>query len=266
MELSERRIRTRLLTAQRAEVLFGERQGPLLRDVPGEGDDRVIRRVEFVFVALEVGLRDFVDDFFRADRVPTEGAVAEHHLFEVPARAVHGRVFVHAFFFDDHAALLVDLVRREAGVQEHVAQDVARQFGLRVRDLHVVAGVFLARERVEVAADAFDGRADLLGVHVFLAALEEHVFQEVADAALGVRFVARTRAAEDEDRDGFRAVDRGGEDAEAGLEGVERVHGAARKVITRGARAGAWRRRRRARWRRCRRSRRPWGGRCPAWR
>ena len=64
---------------------------------------------------------------------------------------------------------------------EHV--DGQRQ--VLVEHLDVVAGVFLRRERVELAADRVDRLRDVLG-DARLGALEEHVLDEVGDAAARV--------------------------------------------------------------------------------
>src|SRR5215211_1978026 len=67
--------------------------------------------------------------------------------------------------------------------------------------LDVVARVLLARERVELRADAVELEPDLLGCRPPLGALEEHVLGEVRDPARLRRLVARPGCEHDEARD-----------------------------------------------------------------
>ena len=64
-----------------------------------------------------------------------------------------------------------------------IRQDVDRHRQMLVEHLDVVAGVFLRRERVEVAAERVDLLRDVLG-RAGRRALEEHVLDEVRDAAV----------------------------------------------------------------------------------
>ena len=79
---------------------------------------------------------------------------------------------------------------RNAGPQHHVAQQIGRERQMLVEHLDVVAGVFLGRERVELPANRVDLLGDLLRGPI-RRALEEHVLDEMRDAALGVALVPR---------------------------------------------------------------------------
>ena len=72
----------------------------------------------------------------------------------------------------------------------HVAEQIDRERQVLVEHLDVVARVFLGRERVELAADRVDLLRDLLR-RPRRRALEEHVLDEMRDAAFGVGLVAR---------------------------------------------------------------------------
>ena len=93
-----------------------------------------------------------------------------------------------------------------------------------VEHLDVVAGVFLRREGVEVAADRVDLLGDVLGRAV-LGALEEHVLDEVGDAAAGVALVAGSAGQPDADRHAPHVRHRLGDEAEAGRMELAANHG-----------------------------------------
>ena len=66
-------------------------------------------------------------------------------------------VQVHRDLLLDHLPLLADVRRRELRVQQHVHQHVEQLVETVVAGPRMEAGGFLARERIQVAADAFDG-------------------------------------------------------------------------------------------------------------
>ena len=125
----------------------------------------------------------------RADRVlvpddrAAERGVAEAEVVVDVRQVLHRRVEVHVHLLDDHALLALDLVRIEAGVEEHVREHVERLRRLLAGALDVVARVLLAREGVEVGAHRVDLEADVARRRTPLGALEEEVLGEVRDAA-----------------------------------------------------------------------------------
>ena len=84
----------------------------------------------------------------------------------------------------------------------HVAREVDGDRQVLVEHLDVVAGVFLGRERVELPANRVDRLRDLLRRSA-RRALEQHVLDEMGDAAFGIALVARS--AREPDADGNRA-------------------------------------------------------------
>ena len=95
----------------------------------------------------------------------------------------------------------LDVVAIERGVQHDVRQDVDGQRQVLVQHLDVVAGVFLRRERIELAADRVDRLRDILG-RPRPGALEEHVLDKVGDAVQLRLFVPRSGLDPNADRDG----------------------------------------------------------------
>ena len=89
---------------------------------------------------------------------------------------------------DRHA--LGDVLGAERRVADNVGEDVDGEREMLVEDLDVIARVFLGGERVELAADRVDRLGDVLG-RPRAGAFEQHVLDEVRDAAALGRFVAR---------------------------------------------------------------------------
>ena len=70
-----------------------------------------------------------------------------------------------------------------------------------VQHLYVIARVLFGGERVHLAADRVDGLGDILGA-AGRGALEEHVLDEVRDAALLLRLMTRPPREPHADADG----------------------------------------------------------------
>jgi hypothetical protein len=115
--------------------------------------------------------------------------VAEDEVVEDAADEVARRVEVHVHLLDDHTLLAVDLLGIELRVPHHVDEDVERGVAVLRGALHVVAGVLLAREGVELAADRVDLGGDVPRRRPPLRPLEEHVLCEVRDAVRLARLV-----------------------------------------------------------------------------
>ena len=88
-----------------------------------------------------------------------------------------------------------------------------------VEHLDVVAGVFLRREGVELAADRIDRLRDVLG-RTRRRALEQHVLDEMGDAAALGGFVPRPASQPDADADRSDLGHLLGEKTEAVVEDV----------------------------------------------
>ncbi len=144
-------------------------------------DDHSRRLVPAIQIAEEGLARCVPHGLLAADDVPAERLVAVEHVVIDAADEVARRVEVHVHLLDDHALLALDLLRVELRVPQHVGEHVERDAAVLRRALDVVARVLLAREGVELAADAVDLDADVARGRTPLRPLEEHVLAEVRD-------------------------------------------------------------------------------------
>ena len=167
----------------RAEVIAVE----LARDA----DDHPFRLVPAAGVVEERLALCPADRLLAADDVPAERLVAVEELLVDAADEVARRVEVHVHLLDDHALLAVDLLRLELRVAEHVGEHVERLIAVVGGAADVVARVLLAREGVELAAEAVDLHADVARGRTALGALEEHVLGEMRDPVRLGSLVAR---------------------------------------------------------------------------
>ena len=197
----------------------------------GDADDRARRLVPAVDVVEERLARCGADGLLAADDVPADRLVAVHQRVVHAADVVARRVEVHVHLLDDHALLALDLFGLELRVAQHVGEDVERDALVLGRAPDVVARVLLAGERVELAADAVDRHADVARGRPPVGSLEEHVLGEVRDAVRLLGLVAGARGEEDEDGRGGDLRQRGGQQAQAVVEGraFEDGHQAARR-------------------------------------
>ena len=97
---------------------------------------------------------------------------------------------------------------------QHVDEDVERDRAVLAGAADVVPRVLLAREGVELAADAVDLVPDVARGRPVLGALEEHVLREVGDPARVRRLVAGSGGEHDEAGDRLGVIHRRGQDAE----------------------------------------------------
>ena len=117
-------------------------------DVPGGGDDDVLRRVAGVVIAGDLGNRDRADHLGAPEHPAAERVVAEDRLGEDVVDAVGGLVLVHRDLLEHDLALGVDLVRRQRRGEQHLAISVERVLGVLVEQPRVEVRRLLARRRV----------------------------------------------------------------------------------------------------------------------
>ena len=125
-----------------------------------------------------------------ADR-PAQRVPAEHGLGEPLVHDVTGVVVVHRELFEDHPALVLDVVDVQARRGDHVTQDVDRHRQVLVQHPGVVAGVLLARDGVGLPADGVERRGDLHR-RPPPGALEQQVLQEVGRSQVALGLVPGT--------------------------------------------------------------------------
>ena len=113
-------------------------------------------------IRRDVGLREIVAQRFliegadarrRAENRPPERMVVPETLGEQLVDQVVGRVLDHLDLFEDDLLLALDVFVQEQRVGDQVRQDLDRQRQMLVEHLQVIAGVFLRRKGVDLAAD-----------------------------------------------------------------------------------------------------------------
>jgi hypothetical protein len=171
------------------------------------------------------------DGLLAADDVPAERLVSVEQLLVDAADEVAGRVVVHVHLLDDHALLALDLVGLELRVAEHVDEDVEGDVAEVGGAPDVVAGVLLAGEGVELAADPVHLHPDVLRRRPAFRPLEEHVLGEVGDPVRVRGLVARAGREHDHARHRGRLRHRRRQDAQSvrerlALEGRQTAAGA----------------------------------------
>ncbi len=106
------------------------------------------------------------------------------------AEQLIGLIFALGDLLGDGRAFVFDLFVWKAGVEEDIGEQVKGERQVFAQAAGVVADVLFASKGVERAADRVDVLRDLGGAAP-CRAFEEEVFQEVGDAVLVVRFIAR---------------------------------------------------------------------------
>ncbi len=102
------------------------------------------------------------------------------------------RVLDHLDLFEDDLLFATDVVGAERRVHDDVGEHLDGQRQVLIEDFEVVARVLLRREGIHLSADGIDGLSDVLG-GPRRGSLEQHVLDEVSDAALLLCLVTRAR-------------------------------------------------------------------------
>ena len=168
-------------------------------DVARGRDDDVRGRVALGVERGHLGAVDAADDLLGADHGRAERVVgAEDGLGDQVVHQLLGIVVVHRDLLEHDLALRLELGPDGRG--DHVAHDVQRRLHVGVQHPRVEHRVVLGGRGVELAAEAVEDLRDRERV-VAARALEEHVLDEVREAAPRARLVARADADPEADRD-----------------------------------------------------------------
>jgi len=195
-----RQIGGRRPCGQITEVTFGQGCGLVLGDVADDGQAGVGRRVALPVEVHQLGAREALQIGVvtqgALQRIPEElgvdgqlqvlreaQAAQDAHQLRIAQRPLAG----------DGLALLGELVFREGRVEDHLRQPLQRQGQAALRDLHRVAGSVVAGPAVGLAALVAQARMQLC-LGPTLGAAEKHVLDEVRQAGLAARGMARAGA------------------------------------------------------------------------
>ena len=144
-------------------------------------------------------------------------------LFEQAVHVLLRTVLVHPQLFEHHQALLLQLPGVEQWLEQHVTQHVDGQLGLGLGDAGPVHRQLLVRGGVQYTPHALDGLGDFFGAAVAGRALEEHMFEEMADPRLALRLVAGADLEHDRHRDRRAVGQLGGDHPGPGRQGGEAI-------------------------------------------
>ena len=164
-----------------------------------------------------------LDAFLRAENRTAERMPFPEVLREQLVDQVVGRVLDHLDLFEDDLLLALDFIGDEGRTQDDVGEQIDGKRQVLVEHLDVVAGVFLRGEGVELPADRIDRLRDVLG-GALLGAFEEHVLDEMRDAAALVALVPRAPHQPDTDRHRTHMRHRLGDETEPVIEDFASYH------------------------------------------
>jgi hypothetical protein len=111
-------------------------------------------------------------------------------LVEENVNVVIGCILHHVDFLEDHLALPLYFTIIEDGVKEDIRKDIHNQGQMGIQDLGVETGILLAGKRIGHASDSVELFGYILSTPLFCP-FEEHMLNEVGQAALALLFIAR---------------------------------------------------------------------------
>ena len=195
----------------------------LVGEVTGDRDDRVLRAVILVHVFVHGLGRDRRERLLRAEDGAAERRAVIALFEQLVDGDVLGGVLIHIDLLEHNAALELDVLLREARLEEHIREQGNAGLETAVEHLHIVAGAFLVGEGVGLTAERVDGDGDMTRGALFRA-LEDHVLDEVRNAVQLRRFIAAAVADPDADRYRAHIVQTLGDDAHAVGENSFYIH------------------------------------------
>ena len=193
-------------------------------EVAGGGNDDVLGGIGAAEMVAQPLLGQGLDAFLRAENRSAERMPFPERLREDLVHEVVGRVLDHLDLFEDDLLLAFDVDLVERRPQHDVGKDIDGDRQVLVEHLDVVARVFLGRERVELAADRIDSLRDVFG-RARGRALEQHVLDEMSDAALFVGLVPRAARQPHAEADGAHVAHRFSDETNPVVECVANNHG-----------------------------------------
>ena len=188
--------------AHRPEGVRDKVHGIRFRKTSGHDEHRGGRRIVRGDIVAENAGRKGVQRLGGTRHRRTDGVQREKRPLQVFRGDRAGIVLVHLYLLEHDLSFARELFRRERGVQVHVRENVHRFVQIFTGEMRVETRRVLARPGIEVPASPFHRACDVER-RARRRAFEEHVLDEVRDARPFRRFVARTRAHEESDRDAF---------------------------------------------------------------
>ena len=158
-------------------------------EVAGHRHHDAVGRELALLELADVVAREAADVLRRAEDRASDGVVGVEQVQEVVDHQLVGGVVVHLHLLEDDVALARDLLGGEVALQVDLGDQVDGPADVFVHHLGRDADVLLRREGVEVASDLVHLVGELVGI-LGLGALEEHMLDEMREAALGFVLVA----------------------------------------------------------------------------
>ena len=184
---------------QRPEFPPGHLEEILVRQGAGRCNEDAIGPVPRLEEAKEVVTVEARDRFCAAGDRPRERVARPEGQVEELVYVVVRTVLDLRYLLDDHRALALDLLAREARLSEDVGEEVQCEGDVLAQHFCVVAGVLLAGECVQPATHGIDLLGDL-GRGAPLRPLEEEMLEKVRDSRLIRMLVAGAVLHPDADR------------------------------------------------------------------
>jgi hypothetical protein len=163
----------------------------LVIDVADSSNNQVRRGVHTVEVAPQGRRGQRLDGLFRPENRAPERVPFPQMLGEQLVDQVVGGVLDHLDLFEHDLLFSFDVGRRKRWSPDDIGQHIKGNRQMFVEHLDVVARILLRREGVHLAADRVDRLRDVFRA-TSRRTLEQHVLDEVRDAALRLRLVAGT--------------------------------------------------------------------------
>ena len=140
-------------TLKKVPAVAGERIQHKVYDVrvlqrPSRRDDEAIRRV-ILFVMLPHSIPRNLHNLLRSTTNRATKRVLTHKLFhKILEGNVRRIILVHGNLFQNHPALLLQMLWIEQSVTHHISQNINRHRGIIVKYTRIIAGMFLRGESV----------------------------------------------------------------------------------------------------------------------
>ena len=160
-------------------------------DVADGGHDQIGRGVGLGEISAQPLLRQGLDGVLGSENGSAERMARPEVLREQLMDEVVRSVLDHLDLFKDHLLFPADILTAERRVHDDVGEDFDGKRQMLVQNLEVVARVLLGGKRVHLSANGINRLRDVFGAPG-RCPLEQHVLDEMSDAALLLCFVAGT--------------------------------------------------------------------------
>ncbi len=174
-----------------APVLAGRGNYLFRFDVSGHGQTGITGGVEPFFIGQQILPGQAADGLRRPQDGMAQGVAVQDGLGKKVKNLFVRGIFIGFYLFKNDIPFLLQLLRRQQGIEDQIGKEFHAQLEVAVQNLHVKTGILFGCISVEMPADGIDDPGDLPGRAV-ARPFKGHMLKEMSNPLLPPGFISGT--------------------------------------------------------------------------